>query len=640
MPRKYRLYNPETGGTGDVDADVAQKAIAAGAIPVGDVEMYNPETGKTGVVKPDTVSQALAAGAHLVDSAEHHKSGIGYAESLGRGALQGATMGFSDEIVGALESAFTDKTYEQARNESRAANAIAQEANPWTYGAGEMGGGLATALVPVGRVATTGAKLATTLGREALLGAGLGALSGAGYSEAEKTADLIGDTAQGAGLGLATAGAAATLSHAVPAIGKVLGKSARETMDPTLQRMIATGGRTKNFTRLEEEGFRDAVETANKMGLYNAAEGELLPPDLPTLLRRFEDKRVDIADRMSTIFEQAGGAKTDLNQLFSLEDMLEIDNIVSRASPTEKGIAKAARDEMLQRIAATDGNLGKLWQVKKDLGRYVGKDFLTQRNLLPAESEVYMKLNGVLRDQLNDLTEEYSLRAGNESLRELNKQYGAVVKLRDIADKQNSINAHQATRGPFSFREWVAGVGAGALIDPATGLALATTHKAVQSTQGRLVRAKIGEKLHLGQQQQAIAMGAVPRTTEGVKGWLAQYGGMLDQAMPGMRQNIEKILASPPDRAEAGIRGLMPLFQDYMTPSEYPSEFNGKVSSPEDMQAAATKLENMGLKPTELAIRKSALNKDGTLWPGVFAPQESYDEDILDFAKRLEKLGY
>jgi len=40
-------------------------------------------------------------------------------ESALRGAAQGLSLGFADEITGGVESLLSDKTYDQARNESR-----------------------------------------------------------------------------------------------------------------------------------------------------------------------------------------------------------------------------------------------------------------------------------------------------------------------------------------------------------------------------------------------------------------------------------------------------------------------------------------------------------------------------------------
>lgn len=154
------------------------------------------------------------AGAAEVDWQKYLPQKPGYIESALRGLKQGATFGFGDEITGALESALTSKTYKQARDEARANDAAAAEANPLTYGAGEIGGGLATTL------ATGGAAGGALAG---LKGAALaGAAYGAGSSDADLTEGDVGglarDTAIGAGVGALAHGAAAGISKAAKAV--------------------------------------------------------------------------------------------------------------------------------------------------------------------------------------------------------------------------------------------------------------------------------------------------------------------------------------------------------------------------------------------------------------------------------------
>jgi len=69
-------------------------------------------------------------------------------EGLARGAAQGLTFGFADEITAGLESALTDKTYEKALEESRAAYEMAEEESPIASLVGNIGGGLATMVKP------------------------------------------------------------------------------------------------------------------------------------------------------------------------------------------------------------------------------------------------------------------------------------------------------------------------------------------------------------------------------------------------------------------------------------------------------------------------------------------------------------
>lgn len=144
------------------------------------------------------------------------REGPGAIESALRGVKQGATLGFGDEITGALESAFTDKTYRQSRDEARANDRAAEEAHPLAYGAGEIGGGIASSFVPGLGAAGAGAKL----GAVALRGAAQGALMGVGSSEADLTqGDVVGvarDAAVSGALGGATAGIAGKLLHGAP----------------------------------------------------------------------------------------------------------------------------------------------------------------------------------------------------------------------------------------------------------------------------------------------------------------------------------------------------------------------------------------------------------------------------------------
>lgn len=136
----------------------------------------------------------------------------GRLEALGRGALQGVSFGFADEAQGALESIFTDKTYQQARDQARQANARAQAAHSGFYGGGEVVGGLASALVP-GLGVAEGAGLAGVAGKAALAG-GLGGLGG---SEATD----VGGLARDVGAGALEGGIGGAVAHGA---GKVAGR--------------------------------------------------------------------------------------------------------------------------------------------------------------------------------------------------------------------------------------------------------------------------------------------------------------------------------------------------------------------------------------------------------------------------------
>ena len=120
-------------------------------------------------------------------------------ESAIRGGAQGLTMGLSSRGEALLRNLagktpfLPEKSYEQALQESRQAYKQAQEANPITYTGSEFVGSVLPALIPGTQPAT--------LGRMVALGAGLGAVGGLGYSEAETLPELAKDIATGGALG-------------------------------------------------------------------------------------------------------------------------------------------------------------------------------------------------------------------------------------------------------------------------------------------------------------------------------------------------------------------------------------------------------------------------------------------------------
>lgn len=149
-------------------------------------------------------------------------------ESVARGAAQNATLGFGDEASAALElglgkltgnEAYKDATYSKLRDENRADNAQAQKDNPWSYGIGQVLGGLPSAIA-TGGATSTPAMLAT--------GAGMGAATGLGLSESDNASGMAKDTGIGAGFGLAGASLAKLVSKFGPdAIAKVAPKLAK-----------------------------------------------------------------------------------------------------------------------------------------------------------------------------------------------------------------------------------------------------------------------------------------------------------------------------------------------------------------------------------------------------------------------------
>lgn len=161
------------------------------------------------------------------DDVSSPKSEVTKTESGIRGAAQGATLGFADELTGgveALKDAITSdvyglsdvpEQYSKHRDESRAAYKASQEANPLSYGAGEFAGALA---LPAGSIgAAKNAGLLTRLIAGTASGAAMGGIGSLGAAEtldSNTLKDAAKDAAIGAGVGGAITGGAAALGKA------------------------------------------------------------------------------------------------------------------------------------------------------------------------------------------------------------------------------------------------------------------------------------------------------------------------------------------------------------------------------------------------------------------------------------------
>lgn len=180
--------------------------------------------------------------------AEATKS-VNKTESGVAGAVQGATFGFADEVTGAVKGAYRRVTeggsfgdqYTKARDETRQYFKEAEDANPNSYLAGQVTGGVVASLIPVagqaGRLAQ-GASLASRVGAAAKAGAIVGGAGGAGYSEGQTVSDVIADTATGAATGAAIGGAlpvAGTIARKTVETAKLGVGAAKEIGDSTVK---------------------------------------------------------------------------------------------------------------------------------------------------------------------------------------------------------------------------------------------------------------------------------------------------------------------------------------------------------------------------------------------------------------------
>jgi len=285
-----------------------------------------------------------------------------YLESATRGAAQGATFGFADELTGAAEALkdsydnnslekFGDD-YSKHRDESREAYRAAEEANPLTSFAGNIAGGM---LIPVpgANAALKGAQGVEKAAKLAMIGAGAGALTSAGSSETSATQNPIQLAKESVEGGLVGAAVTPALGMGVPAAAKGLKnwwsglKSGKD-----LTNAFKFSKADPNFMSTE-----NAIKVSNDT--YNSVEQKLLPmvtDDLQEAASRQYEKGLqeatgtttsdDLSKMVDDAFNTANPAvKNDPQFLSEREKMKGLVSGLSDEQTTVTNTVTTAQDE-------------------------------------------------------------------------------------------------------------------------------------------------------------------------------------------------------------------------------------------------------------------------------------------------------
>ena len=220
-----------------------------------------------------------------------------------RGAAQGVTSGFADELTAGAEALLTPKSYDQALAESRANYKQAEQANPITYNVGDIAGSIAQP-TPFGKLS-----LATKGGKLALKAAQAGAMGGLetlGKSDDKSASDFIGGGAASAGL---TAG--------LGGLGKLAGKASK--LLPDKASVIGTMTMRDPKVLREYQGLKNKslYNELNKTGEAN----DILPQiseSLESTFKKtpFRNKAVELSDQAYNVLEKN---KVEVNPTSALE---------------------------------------------------------------------------------------------------------------------------------------------------------------------------------------------------------------------------------------------------------------------------------------------------------------------------------
>lgn len=482
-------------------------------------------------------------------------SDISQLEAAARGLGQGATAGFSDEILAGLQAGKDVVTgedelsnisslYERYRDMERSKEAEAKEAYPKTYLASELGGGIGSAFIPGMQVKTLGQA------------AKLGGLTGLGMSEA----DLLQGDVKGAAIDTAIGTAGGLAGHKIgeavsgqiakrlaPATKKIGESAEREAGDIALSAM---GANAKDIEKelgkaqglLTEPEFRKGLgqEALNYTKFFSGPDKvrKAVNEDIKKIIDQKNPLLTKADESISKKLTSGELSKEDLAR-GSIKDELTgyLVNKSKEMQVTEinpQTIENISRNfqNYIDRVSTNDNNIQALENIRKQIGSQLSdKSFGVETRDLALQDEMLRKVYLTVKKRIEDLANLSGDNRG-QLIKELNQKEGRLIDLNRIAFKEEARDI--ASKGNAGN---MIAFGAGSAMaggNPLGGLALLAgklgTEKATGHTipeLGKIFAAKSAKKsgelaIKAGQGLEAITpevarRGAIPATVDVTK---------------------------------------------------------------------------------------------------------------------------
>ncbi len=347
--------------------------------------------------------------------------GVDFAQGLfGESPTEMAAKAKAEGIdIGNIPSS-REELYKQARDESRGEFSAAQQANPKSFGAGGLAGGL---LLP-------GLGAGAGLGKIAAMGAAQGAAYGAGASEEEDMKGVALDALVGGGIGGA-GGVAGKVGGDL--LAKGIGKAGRAIGD--------LGGRLRGSA--EKLAVKATGATGKQAGEFADDAGREL---LDRKLVRFMDTPSKIAGRVGDAADDAGRAIGKvIDDLDSQGVMASVDNVAAGLQSQIDELAQVPGNERV--IRQLQGELDNLYERGDSLipvsqSEKAKRAFQGQTNYASPEAE--KTASGIVARGFKEESERAALEASPElasKLTEEKKLFGLLKPIQSASEKRaNTLN--------------------------------------------------------------------------------------------------------------------------------------------------------------------------------------------------------
>ena len=350
-----------------------------------------------------------------------------YIESLGRGLLQGGTLGFSDEATGGVQAlvdaikkgSMSDISddYTKHTEESRQANAAAQKANPITYKSGDIIGMLAPFLMSGG--AAAGVKGA------AAVGGGVSALNALGTSENQSAEDATKNALLAGAIGAGTGAAAEAVA---PELSSLVSKYLRGGAENLAVKATgATASQAKKFApeagaELLDKGFIQPLST---------------PSGLVDRLTKAAQESGDTLNSTLADLSAQGGKVNKSDIIKSLEDKIA----ELGSNPGEADVVKKL-SSMKGDIIASPGDSVSLTDAEA-IKRSFGKNISNWMD--PEKASAAKTVYGAYKNAVEDSATAMNPDVANQFL-QAKKDYGLIAPLKE-ATENTALKAQQSAFG-------------------------------------------------------------------------------------------------------------------------------------------------------------------------------------------------
>ena len=402
---------------------------------------------------------------------------------------QGATLGFSDEIIGlagaaagafdpTLEDTTFGERYRDVRDIVRSQDEAVQVRSPIGSFFGELAGGVATSLIPGGRLLSRvrGGSRAAKLGSISGLGALEGGLYGLGTSEGQTAGDVAQDTLHGAALGAATAPILPALGMGMRSAGRrMFGVNDTDSFQRAVRLLeqdaglsLTTGQKTgSRALRMSEETLGETLLGGRIAGQLGTNRQKL--QNKLMRMAGFDMSNVDAADGLITKEAIDAAAKKfsrRYNQLLRgrtidmdtnefVDAIADVQGKHSRLLPFEQ---KRQINQIVEQLfdEATDGTMvaDDVNRIRSSLGD------LERRN---ASNQT---LANLYRDLKHSIDDEVARQLGIGPRKgAIDKRYNRFTKIRDTFDSTAAVRSAQGDMPLSMLLKRVQAKGKGADVD-------------------------------------------------------------------------------------------------------------------------------------------------------------------------------